>query len=289
MTYKKASSVLATSLGLGLAALFALAQFAAGETAAGEGKDPVKVVEKTVADPGTVKPESAQTSQQTSPGGQKPCKLDRSVRVALDYLLYLPAGYEQQKSWPLLLFLHGAGERGNDLELVKVHGPPKLIAAGKEFPFVVVSPQCPKGRWWQPHELTALLDEIVETYRIDQDRICVTGLSMGGFGTWAVAAYTPERFAALVPVCGGGEAYWTREFARVPVWAFHGAKDSVVPLERSEKMVEAIKKHGGSAKLTAYPEAGHDSWTETYNNPELYEWLLQQKRVQKKPEAPSGK
>jgi predicted peptidase len=210
---------------------------------------------------------------------QQSCELDRTVKVTMDYLLYLPEGYDEKDSWPLLLFLHGAGERGDDLELVKKHGPPKLIAAGKQFPFIVVSPQCPKGRWWQPFELTALLDEIVEKYRVDQERICVTGLSMGGFGTWSLAAYTPERFAALAPICGGGEAYWAREFAHIPTWAFHGGKDSLVPQERSERMVEAMNKHGGSARLTVYPDAGHDSWTETYDNPELYEWLLQQKRT----------
>ncbi len=211
--------------------------------------------------------------------GQHPTTLDRTIHVEMGYLLYLPEDYAQKESWPLLVFLHGAGERGSDLELVKKHGPPKLIAAGKQFPFVVVSPQCPTGRWWQPVELTALIDEMVEKYKIDEDRICVTGLSMGGFGTWALAGYTPHRFAAIVPICGGGEAYRTRDLTHLPTWVFHGGKDSVVPLERSEEMVAAMKKNGGDAKLTVYPEAGHDSWTETYDNPELYEWLLKQKRT----------
>jgi predicted peptidase len=211
---------------------------------------------------------------------QQAARLDAQVHVTLDYLLYLPADYETKGPWPLVLFLHGAGERGDDLQLVKKHGPPKLIDEGKPFPFIVVSPQCAKDRWWtsQLTELTALLDEIVSKYKVDRDRVYVTGLSMGGFGTWALAAYTPERFAAIVPICGGGEVLGTRRQTRLPVWAFHGAKDPLVPLSRSQDMVEEIKKNKGDAKLTVYPEAGHDSWTATYENPELYQWLLDHKR-----------
>jgi predicted peptidase len=209
---------------------------------------------------------------------QQSCELKRTIKVSMKYLLYLPKDYRQKDSWPLLLFLHGAGERGDDLQLVKKHGPPKLIEAGKQFPFLVVSPQCPQGRWWEPVELAALLDEIVEKYKVDKDRICVTGLSMGGFGTWALAAYQPHRFAAIAPICGGGEPLTSMVLSHVPAWVFHGAKDPVVPLARSEKMVEAMKNNGGEVKFTVYPEAGHDAWTETYANPQLYEWLLQQKR-----------
>lgn len=220
----------------------------------------------------------AAASCDDQPGAQRPARLDRQVKVELNYLLYLPRDYEKQEVWPLLLFLHGAGERGNDLELVKVHGPPKLIAQGKEFPFIVVSPQCPENRWWEPMELVALLDEIGEKYKVDADRVYVTGLSMGGFGTWRLAFYAPQRLAAIAPICGGGETYWTQEFPDLPVWAFHGAKDAGVPVERSQAMVDALEKQGGHPKLTVYPDAEHDSWTETYNNPALYEWLLSQKR-----------
>ena len=213
-----------------------------------------------------------------NPGEQTSAQLNARVQVRLGYLLYLPRDYDKEKSWPLMLFLHGAGERGDDLELVKKHGPPKLIAAGKDFPFIVVSPQCPKGRWWEPMELVALLDEISGKYKVDPDRIYVTGLSMGGFGSWRLAAYAPERLAAIAPICGGGETYWTKEFAHLPVWAFHGAKDTGVPLERSQAMVDALKKSGGEPKFTIYPDAGHDSWTAAYDDPELYKWLLAQKR-----------
>lgn len=216
---------------------------------------------------------------------QSPQRLESTVDVQLDYLLYLPENYDDQESWPLLLFLHGAGERGDDLELVKKHGPPKLIEAGEDFPFIVVSPQCRKNVWWEPIELTALLDQIVSKYQVDKDRIYVTGLSMGGFGTWRLAAFTPDRFAAIAPICGGGESYWTRRFPHLPTWVFHGAKDKSVPLERSQQMVDALKKQGGEPKFTIYREAGHDSWTETYNNPEFYQWLLAQQRTQPDDEA----
>ena len=212
---------------------------------------------------------------------QKAAKLDIEIKVQMDYWIYLPQDYDKQEKVPLLLFLHGAGERGNDLNKVKVHGPPKLIAAGKNFPFIVASPQCPDGRWWETHELVALIDSLESQYKIDPDRIYVTGLSMGGFGTWGLAARIPNRLAAIAPICGGGNTVTARSIAKLPTWAFHGAKDTVVPLSLSQDMVDAMKKNGGEPKLTVYPEAGHDSWTETYNNPEFYEWLLAQKRSSK--------
>lgn len=216
---------------------------------------------------------------------QKPCNLNRTIKVTMKYLLYLPKDYEQKASWPLMLFLHGSGERGDDLQRVKGSGPPKLIEAGQQFPFIIVSPQCPNGRFWEPYELTALLDDIVEKYKVDQDRIYVTGLSMGGFGTWALAIHTPNRFAALVPICGGGDTNWAKRIAHIPAWVFVGAKDTAISVEVSQKMVDALKKKGGDPKFTIYPDAGHDAWTETYANPQVYEWLLQQKRVAKKPDT----
>jgi predicted peptidase len=197
--------------------------------------------------------------------------------VECKYLLYLPADYEKdKKKWPLIMFLHGAGERGDNLNLVKKHGPPKMIAEGKSFDFIVVSPQCPNDLWWpeQTDTLINLLDEIEKKYRVDTDRVYLTGLSMGGFGTWTLAEKYPQRFAAIAPICGGSEQYAASRLKKVPVWAFHGAKDKLVPVERSQEMVDAVKKAGGDVKLTIYPEAEHDSWTQTYNNPELYEWFL---------------
>jgi predicted peptidase len=211
-------------------------------------------------------------------------KAEIKKTIKAQYLLYLPMGYAESKNqWPLMLFLHGAGERGDDLEKVKIHGPPKLIAKeGREFPFVIVSPQCPEDGWWssetQIEMLDALLNHIVHRYRIDQDRICVTGLSMGGFGTWSLAAEFPDRFAAIAPICGGGDPGDATRISHLPVWAFHGANDNLVALEKSQEMVDALKKAGGNVIFTIYPEAGHDSWTETYSNPELYTWLLKHRR-----------
>ncbi len=202
----------------------------------------------------------------------------------LHFWLYLPSKYKQQpqKRWPLLLFLHGAGERGSNLQRVLRHGPPKLIHAGKDFPFIVVSPQCPGGMNWKTlaPSLIKLLDHLEATYRVDRSRIYVTGLSMGGYGTWHLAALIPQRLAAVVPICGGGDPQTAPKIKSVPVWAFHGARDRVVPPERSEEMVQAIRQAGGTAKLTIYPQAGHDSWTATYDNPEVYRWLLSHQKSQ---------
>ena len=196
------------------------------------------------------------------------------------YLAYLPDGYGKDRSqnWPLLLFLHGSGERGSDLELVKIHGPPKLIETGQKFPFVVISPQCPQDAGWVPPALEAFIDSIQRRYRIDSARIYVTGLSLGGFATWELAERRPERYAAVIPICGRGDPSRANRLRNLPVWAFHGAQDDVVPLSSSQDMIDAIKAAGGNPRFTVYPQAGHDSWTETYANEEIYSWLLQQRR-----------
>lgn len=198
-----------------------------------------------------------------------------TVMVQINYLLYLPEGYEQndEKNWPLILFLHGAGERGNDLDLVKKHGPPKIVEK-KDLPFIIVSPQCPAEKRWSVRDLDLLLEKIIKDHRVEKNRIYLTGLSMGGYGTWEYAMEKPERFAAIAPICGGGSPWQAYRLASMPVWVFHGAKDPVVPIEKSEEMVKALKKVNGNVKFTVYPEATHDSWTETYDNPELYKWFL---------------
>ncbi|MCA8996263.1 MAG: prolyl oligopeptidase family serine peptidase, partial [Planctomycetaceae bacterium] len=206
----------------------------------------------------------AVTVAEEKSGTQQAARLDVLVPIRLNYLLYLPKNYEDQEQWPLLLFLHGSGERGDDLELVKKHGPPKLIASGMDFPFIVVSPQCPQDRRWEPIELVALLDNLSARYKVDTDRIYVTGLSMGGFGTWELASFAPNKLAAVAPICGGGEKYWVKAYAHLPVWVFHGAKDTAVPLERSQVLVDELKKLGADPKFTIYPDAAHDSWTESY-------------------------
>ena len=207
---------------------------------------------------------------------EKSFEREITIKVKMKYLLFLPEGYEgdKEKRWPLMLFLHGAGESGDDLAKVKAHGPPKLVESKKDFPFVVVSPQSP-GRGWNPDTLFALIEDIKKSYRVDADRVYLTGLSMGGYGSWALSAAHPEVFAAIAPICGGGNPKDASKIKDLPIWVFHGAKDSTVPLARSEEMVKALKEAGaGEVKFTVYPEAGHDSWTETYNNAELYKWLL---------------
>ncbi|MDO8303517.1 MAG: prolyl oligopeptidase family serine peptidase [Sedimentisphaerales bacterium] len=197
--------------------------------------------------------------------------------VTCKYLLYLPEGYGQKgKKWPLMMFLHGAGERGNNLDLLKVTGIPKMIEDGKKFDFIIVSPQCPQRQWWpgKAEVLIALLDEIESKYEVDKDRVYLTGLSMGGFGSWTLGCGYPERFAAIAPICGGCETWLVPQIKDVPLWVFHGAKDNVVPLARSQEVVDVVNAAGGNAKLTIYPEAGHDAWTQTYENPALYEWFL---------------
>ena len=195
--------------------------------------------------------------------------LTNGEHIEMQYLLYLPPAYgSSDNEWPLLLFLHGAGERGHDLELVKVHGPPKMIAQGRDFPFVVISPQCPEGEIWSIETLHALINEVVETHRIDKSRIYVTGLSMGGYGSWGLAYTYPDLFAAVVPICGGGEPEKAPLMKEIPTWVFHGAKDTAVPLKQSQEMVDALEEAGGNVRLTVYPEAGHvGAWENAYGDP----------------------
>ncbi len=203
-------------------------------------------------------------------------------QVDLPYLLTLPDGYGKvDRQWPLILFLHGAGERGQDIDRIRTHGIPRIVLHQDDFPFITVSPQCPENHWWPDYRdaLLGILDMVADQYQVDQSRVYLTGLSMGGYGKWYLAVEHPERFAAIAPICGGG--IWAYGFpARVcelktmPVWNFHGALDDVVPISESEKLVEALEACGGDVQFTVYPDAEHDSWTETYNNPALYDWFL---------------
>lgn len=202
-----------------------------------------------------------------------------------DYLLFLPADYgkEPAKKWPLMLFLHGSGERGTDINLVKKNGPPKIVEQKPDFPFIVVSPQCPSDTWWKLDVLSALLDNVTSTCAADPNRVYLTGLSMGGFGTWALAAKEPQRFAAIVPMCGGGDPATAARLRRQHIWVFHGEMDQSVPVQKSQEMVDALKALHADVKFTRYSDTGHDCWTRSYANPELYTWMLSHKRGDKSP------
>ena len=220
---------------------------------------------------------------------QQSMTLQKLHKFTARFLLYLPEGYQDKREskWPLMLFLHGAGERGDNLNKVKAHGPPKMVEQGREFPFIIVSPQCPKNQRWDDAMLTVLLDHVCKEYRVDTSRLYLTGLSMGGYGSWSLGMALCDRLAAIAPICGGGsfiDVYNAsgakgKALRSLGVWAFHGAKDTVVPISESEKMVEALRKFGHlDSKLTIYPNARHDSWTKTYDNLGLYSWFLEHKR-----------
>ncbi len=159
-------------------------------------------------------------------------------------------------------------------------GPPRFAEANPNFPFIVIAPQCPVGTWWLGvvEPLNALLDDVAAHYAVDPDRVYLTGFSMGGYGTWCVAMAHPDRFAAIAPICGGGEPSRAPLLKDLPIWVFHGAQDTVVPLSESNDMVEALQACGGNVRLTVYPDLRHDSWTRTYDNPELYRWFLEHVR-----------
>ncbi|SVB07287.1 uncharacterized protein METZ01_LOCUS160141 [marine metagenome] len=208
---------------------------------------------------------------------------DVTIEVELNYLLYLPSDYSySKKAYPLVLFLHGAGERGEDIDLVEIHGIPKLINMGKDFPFITIAPQCPFDRWWSDivfvKALISLIEKTKTQYNVDGSRIYATGLSMGGYGTLAVAIARPDLFSGIIPICGGGDLDKIGRLKNMPVWLFHGDADTVVPVENSTKIYNVLKSSNDNVKITIYENVGHDSWTETYDNNKIYEWLLSQKK-----------
>ncbi len=160
--------------------------------------------------------------------------------------------------------------------MLKKHGIPKIVEQDQNFPFITVSPQCPIGSWWteKVEVLKGLLDQVVTSYPIDSGRLYLTGLSMGGYGSWALATAYPEVFAAAAPICGRGNPSQAGRIKDLPLWVFHGDKDVVVPFQHSQDMVTALKAVGSRVRFTIYPDTGHDSWTQTYDNPDLYQWFL---------------
>jgi predicted peptidase len=206
----------------------------------------------------------------------------------INYLFYLPESYgkDLEKKWPLILFLHGMGERGDDLELLKKHPLPKTLDQQKDFPCIVVSPQLPLDKLlWDDFigPLKEMLDQIQSKYSVDTRRVYLTGLSMGGAGTWNFALRYPRYFAAIIPIAGAYKFESKeipdnlRDLKELPIWTFHGGKDFVVESWQTEILVDTLKACGSNIKYTFYPEANHpQSWTKAYADPELYRWLFAQ-------------
>lgn len=195
----------------------------------------------------------------------------------LQYILRYPKNFSQEQQWPVLLYLHGSGTRGKAPEAVLETDSFSFTAKHENFPFLMIAPLCPPGStWfqWMP-DLKALIEEISALPYADTDRFYGMGASMGGYGIWELAMSQPETFAAILPICGGGMYWNAKRLVNVPVWAFHGAKDKTVSCEESQKMVDAVNKHGGNAKLTIYPDNSHNAWSDTYANPLVFTWLLE--------------
>jgi len=226
------------------------------------------------------------------------------------YWLYLPKEYDANTKvkFPVVLFLHGMDLRGDDLNRIRLRGPAKYIRKGKHFPFIVIAPQCPddgklrdknanpkpKEFWWKAGTIDKVMNivnhEKKRLGRVDEDRVYVTGISMGGYGCYNIVSRYPKVFAAAAPVCGHGNSWPDKsKVAHIPFWAFHGAKDKLVKLTDAQKTVDALKAAGASIKFTVYPNAGHNSWSATYSNPKLYEWILAQKRKPPKKELGGNK
>ena len=193
----------------------------------------------------------------------------------LQYLLRFPEGYTEGQKLPVILYLHGSGSRGKDREAFLATDS---FTMTQQIPFLYVAPMCPPDTTWYDwlQELKNLVDEITSLPYADERRFYGMGASMGAYGIWQLAMSIPERFAAIVPICGGGMYWNAKRLVNVPVWAFHGAKDKTVSCEESQKMVDAVIKHGGTAKFTIYPDNFHNAWTDTYSNPEVFSWLLEQ-------------
>ncbi len=199
----------------------------------------------------------------------------------LRYLLKYPRDYAPGKAYPVILFLHGAGTRGEDMEKLKANPFFEHTRQYTDFPFLVAAPLCADNSWHDRMEtLRDFARYLAGRPDADPERLCLMGVSMGGFGVWQMAMSDPGLYAAAVPICGGGMRWNAGRLKNLALWAFHGALDRIVETEESVKMVEKINSLGGRARLTVYPDCYHDAWTRTYNDPEVFRWLLCQRRGQ---------
>ncbi len=241
----------------------------------------------------------------TSPDGSASEETDKEANEGsigqLPYRLMAPKKIEAGKRYPLVLFLHGSGERGNDNASQLVHAAKDFVRLRDQYPAFVIFPQCPLEKRWvetswedesgagtfpdQPSAAMtmalAIVDEVAREHPVDSDRMYVCGLSMGGFGSWYAAATAPNRFAAAVAVCGGGDPQWADRYAGIPIWAHHGEADSTVSVHRSREMIAALANHGGVPEIryTEYPGVGHDSWTQTFANDDVFAWLFSKRFI----------
>ena len=215
----------------------------------------------------------------------KTLSVDMNRSHQLKYLIYLPKDYLTKK-YPLVLFLHGAGERGANLKDIEIHGLPKLVRNGKKFPFIIIAPQCPLNLWWSdplPVDLLSkLVNDIVMKYGIHKNHVFCTGLSMGGYGTLALSIKNPKLFSAIIPICGGVDIknfFDILNLKNLPIWLFHGDKDEVIPLENSQSIYKVLKPVNKNIKLTVYKGVDHNSWDRAYDDNELYKWMLSHKET----------
>lgn len=210
-------------------------------------------------------------------GNQTAESLTLSTNEVVRYWHYQPA--DADGPLPLVLFLHGGGESGDDLERVKKHGPPALIEAGQSFPAIVLSPQNPDPKgFWDEDRLARFLDAFIAQHEVDQTRIYLTGLSRGAYGGWRLAMEDPDRFAGMVVISGAAPAPYAGWLKDLPVRMFHGTEDDAIPVDESYRIFEALRKRNADVELTVYPGVGHDAWTQTYANPAVWEWLFAQRR-----------
>jgi predicted peptidase len=196
-----------------------------------------------------------------------------STALGREFVIRLPANYAKDDVWPLIVFLHGSGERGNDPRMLRVCGP-----VPKNLPAIVVAPQCLPKQGWDPEAVAEFVQHLASKYSVDRQRTYLVGYSMGAYGVWRTAAAYPELFAAIVPISGGGDAKTAKVLAEIPVWAFHGADDEIVQLGQSQEMVDAIRGSGGQPRLTIIPHAGHDICELVCERTDLWNWLFSQRR-----------
>ena len=198
----------------------------------------------------------------------------------LRYLIRYPENFDANSVYPAIFFLHGAGSRGTDMDNLIANPFFQDIQKHRDFPFVIIAPLCTENTWidlWE--RLMALVKHSAALSYTDESRMYLMGASMGGYGSWQMGMSLPEYFAAMVPICGGGLFWNAARLVNIPVWAFHGAKDTIIPMEESQKMVDAVNAAGGNARLTIYPDNDHNAWSDTYSNPEVFSWLLSQKNT----------